>query len=179
MGRKKCNLSINLFDSTGYRTIYDGLLKDARKMKVEEYSPGAMTPLYDAIGKTITLINSVVKKKDKVIIIIDTDGYENHSVEFDQPRIKALIGKAEKAGWAFVFMASGIDIKQAREVATQGGLIGVGTANTVMGTHAMRYDKSDPLAQATSCYFQGTVSNLQVFGKKKPGEKQTETSAKR
>ena len=163
---KKCELEINKFDSLGYRNFFSGKLGDCKPMTRDDYRPGAATPLFDAVAKTILAMADRTKKKDKVIIIIDTDGYENASLEYRDPKqVKKLLKKYEQRGWAFVFLAKGIDEQAAAEVMTQGGLIG---ANN--NTRSFSYDKSDPMmcatAKASSEYFAGVVSNTNVFADK-------------
>jgi len=63
-----------------------------------------MTSLYDAIGKTLT---SVCDKN--VMVLIQTDGFENSSQEYNQTAIKNLISSKEDLGWDFTFLGANID----------------------------------------------------------------------
>ena len=67
--------------------------------------PRGMTALYDAIGKAV---NSAISA-EKAIVLIQTDGQENSSREYNNEKIKQLIADREKAGWQFVFIGAGID----------------------------------------------------------------------
>lgn len=73
------------------------------------YIPSGMTPLYDAIGRSINRIEHDVKKSDLVIFVIMTDGEENSSKEYELKDVKALIEKYQSKGWKFLFMGVGLD----------------------------------------------------------------------
>lgn len=66
---------------------------------------GALTPLFDAVGKTI---NSI-KSKGKKLFVIITDGMENASKEFTKENIQALIKEKESKGWVFSYLGVGKD----------------------------------------------------------------------
>ena len=75
-------------------------------MNDENYRPNALTPLYDAIGRTIRNLES---KKGSKLVVIQTDGYENSSKEFSQKGIFDLISEKKKEGWTFAFLGADID----------------------------------------------------------------------
>ena len=76
----------------------------------EVYRCCGQTALHDAIGKTL---NEFDKKKKNVVVLIQTDGYENASQEFGGPRgrelIRKMVTEKEKLGWNFVFIGANID----------------------------------------------------------------------
>lgn len=75
-----CKVALNLFDSERWREYFRGTLLKFPLMGPGDYTPGAMTPLYDAIAKTISAAE-VEAGDAKVLVIIDTDGMENASQE--------------------------------------------------------------------------------------------------
>jgi len=76
------------------------------------YVPGASTPLIDACVKAIRATEEKVASidpKPNVLIVIQTDGHENASVEFKRDDLVALVKEKTAAGWQFVFLGAGID----------------------------------------------------------------------
>jgi uncharacterized protein with von Willebrand factor type A (vWA) domain len=96
----KAKVTLVLFDNE-YEMPWRRIpLKDTPKLTKELYYTRGMTALNDSIGKTI---NDFSKKK-KVIMLIQTDGFENCSREFSTDQVKKLIKKKKK--WEFVFIGS-------------------------------------------------------------------------
>lgn len=73
---------------------------------LDDYRPSAMTPLYDAIGKTMKFAEGY---SGKVIFAIITDGEENYSREFEREQIFDKIREFEKKGWLFVYLGVNVD----------------------------------------------------------------------
>ena len=77
-----------------------------------DYNPCACTPLYDAIGQSVTLLRRNVAKGDNVLVTIITDGEENSSKEWNHTMVKKLIEQLKKENWTFTFIGTeGIDVK--------------------------------------------------------------------
>jgi len=103
-------LTLTKFNSERVEVVFvDKNVKDVKQMIDKDYTPEAMTPLYDAIGKTIRSMEKKVKKGDKVLFAILTDGQENESNEFKQVDIQKLIKEKEKEGWTFIYMGADQD----------------------------------------------------------------------
>ncbi len=109
---KKTLLTVFMFDSERWTEFFHGSVRKWKPMKEKDYRPGAMTPLYDAIGKSIAHAESVASNGDRVMVMIDTDGYENASREYTHESCLALVSRKKKAGWEFLFMSAGVDQKQ-------------------------------------------------------------------
>lgn len=121
---KKATLSRTSFNSL--RIITDGkplLVKDTPHLALEDYKPAGMTPLYDAIGKTIHEAEAYLASKSALVVII-TDGEENCSQEYSREGIKTLIAEKEAAGWGFVYLGVGFDAFQASSA------VGISSHNT-------------------------------------------------
>ncbi len=73
------------------------------------FRPRGATPLLDAVGQTILVTDTVADEYDHVLVIIQTDGYENASREFTQRSVFKLVGARRKRGWDFVFLGADID----------------------------------------------------------------------
>jgi len=103
----KAKLTLVLFDDR-YEMIYDEIdLQKARRLTNRQYFARGMTAMNDAVGRT--LVNK--KQHDKAIVLIHTDGYENHSKEYTPKDIKKLV-KGLKKKWEFIFVGADIDAQR-------------------------------------------------------------------
>jgi hypothetical protein len=68
------------------------------------------TALLDAIGRALTEHGQRIateKWAEKVMVVIITDGHENHSREFKLAQIKAMIEHAQEVGgWEFLYLSA-------------------------------------------------------------------------
>ena len=83
------------------------------ELSAESYVPRGWTALNDAIVRAIHATEEVVGKQ-RVVVMIITDGQENFSTEFQGPdglrAVAALIeAKETEDHWTFVFMGANID----------------------------------------------------------------------
>lgn len=93
-----------LFDDQ-YEVLYERKeIGDVSPLTSEEYYVRGSTALLDAIGKTITSLNS--KIENNVLFVVMTDGMENASVEFSKSQIKNMINSHS---WEFIFIGADID----------------------------------------------------------------------
>ena len=97
------------------RVIYDNVPADeAHKLTDKDYRPCCMTPLYDAIGTTITRVHALKSKNDDdsvALVTIITDGYENASNEFSLAAITSLIESYKEQGWQFTYIGADHDVE--------------------------------------------------------------------
>ena len=77
----------------------------------ETYAPAELTPLYDAVGRTMTGL-----KGKKGVFVILTDGAENASVEYTQQQIFDMVTEQKKKGWEVVFLGADQDAWAASQV---------------------------------------------------------------
>jgi hypothetical protein len=75
-----------------------------RKVTSNEVSPRGMTPLYDAIGRIVSLAEKDHPKK--AVIVIMTDGEENSSEEMTKASAKAALDRVRNKGWEVVFLGT-------------------------------------------------------------------------
>lgn len=95
------------FDSQSFKVHYDNVNADmVCPLNMEQYSPRAATPLYDAIGMGIAKLNAQTKIEDHVLVTIITDGEENCSKEYDLKMVKTLIEKLKRQGWTFTLIGT-------------------------------------------------------------------------
>lgn len=106
--QKNTNMALVRFDSDAIDIEEPKPIQDATILTSENYQPGAMTPLYDAVGKSIREMEKYVDSRE-VIFVIMTDGLENASKEYKRDTIFSLVKEKEKAGWKFVYLGANQD----------------------------------------------------------------------
>ena len=119
---------------------------DVEPILDSEYRCDGWTPLYDAIGRGIGILDEATGGKGKAVLVVMTDGQENHSKEFTRPKITQLIEERQKAGWMVLFLGEGLD------VAKQGLDIGTHAVNTVSYTSAGLRSSGAVLGQSAGRY---------------------------
>lgn len=72
----------------------------------KDYAPGGVTPLYDAMGITLTKLEATIHENDRVFATIITDGYENSSKEYSGEAVKALVERLRGKGWTFAYIGA-------------------------------------------------------------------------
>ena len=109
-------LTLVTFDSQGDREPVRTLVDSKPIAEVEDfkdYSPWGCTPLYDAMGQSISALYHRIKDDDDAVGVVTvlTDGLENDSHEWDVTSVKHLIEKLKEEGWTFSYMGSAHDVK--------------------------------------------------------------------
>lgn len=107
-------ITLVLFDSTSIDEVYWNADPSTAAILTEEsYVPGACTPLYDAMGRTLTKLQKELKGTENysVVVTVITDGYENDSQEYDLPALRGLIEHLKKQGWSFAYMGTDHDVE--------------------------------------------------------------------
>jgi len=121
----KASVSLVLFDDK-YEVVYrDRDIKEVPELTSDTYFARGSTSMFDAIGKAISESTS-----ENAMVLIQTDGYENTSTEWNKDSVKSLIEKKEKQGWDFIFLGADID------TAEVGGSFGM------VASKSVSYDKS-------------------------------------
>ncbi len=101
------------FNSSTTKKIYDcEAAAGVKDLSAEEYRPNCGTPLYDAMGFSITELQGKLEKDDKVLVTVITDGYENASKEYDGKAIAALVDKLKGEGWVFTYIGANQDVEK-------------------------------------------------------------------
>lgn len=107
------HITLVLFDSTSIDEVYwNADPAVAERLTEETYQPGACTPLYDAMGRTLTKLDKELKgdKDHTVVVTVITDGLENSSTEYSGAAIKALVEHLKEEGWSFAYMGTDHDV---------------------------------------------------------------------
>jgi hypothetical protein len=108
---KDIRFTLTKFNSEKVEIVNEAIkMSKVAHLNNETYRPAALTPLYDAIGRTIRSLEKKIEgKKMKALVVIQTDGFENHSKEFNQKGIFNLIEEKKKEGWTFAFLGADQD----------------------------------------------------------------------
>ena len=96
------------------KTIYDNTpVTEGETLTDKDYRPCCMTPLYDAIGTTISRVHALKSQEPEslVLVTIITDGYENASHEYSHSAIRALIESYKEQGWQFTYIGADHDVE--------------------------------------------------------------------
>ena len=112
-------LSLVLFDSQSIDTIRDRLRVDVcPELTIEEYEPRGSTPLLDAVGYSVGILDCLSDKDERRIVAILTDGLENASREYTRAQLKDLLDrKQSEDGWLVLYLGAGHDSwSQARQI---------------------------------------------------------------
>lgn len=115
-------VSIVTFDSIGSSHPAVRTLIDAQPIsqvsQFDNYHPRGCTPLYDAVGQSVSSLYARIKddKNATGVITIITDGLENDSHEWNAFMVQDLIEKLKAEGWTFSYMGSAHDVKSVTEM---------------------------------------------------------------
>lgn len=109
-GAPNTTITVVQFDTLGIDKLCDGVaVAKCPRLNDDNYQPRAMTPLYDALGRTISETRGHKGLQGhKVLFITLTDGEENASTEWTSDKVKALIKECEDQDkWTFAYIGVG------------------------------------------------------------------------
>lgn len=108
--------TLTLFNSSKTEVRYRGVPVSAvQELDVETYRPHDTTPLYDAIGRTLSAARQEAPAEAKKLGVILTDGLENASREYTRAQVFDLIKACEQQGWTFLYLGADHDVWAAGE----------------------------------------------------------------
>ena len=103
-------LSLVVFNGKRITTVYDRMpITKVPDFSEKDYRPSDNTPLYDAMGDSITNLQRYINEDDNVLVTIITDGYENASIEWNHERILNLVEDLKKKNWLFTYIGANQD----------------------------------------------------------------------
>ncbi len=76
------------------------------------YHPRGATPLFDAMGESLTRLHDHIKDDDNAtgVVTVITDGMENASRKWTGEALRQLIEQLKEEGWSFSYMGSCHDV---------------------------------------------------------------------
>ena len=83
-----------------------------------DYMPCGGTPLYDAMGQSLTRLHDRIKDDPDAaaVVTVLTDGLENSSREWTASALRSLIERLKAEGWTFSYMGSAHDVKEVTDL---------------------------------------------------------------
>lgn len=108
-------VSLVTFCSCKIEQVYDKVpIAEAQPLKLEDFQPCCRTPLYDAMGFTITALRDYVWNIEDAVVVVTiiTDGLENASKEYTDISIKILVESLREEGWTFTYMGANQNAKE-------------------------------------------------------------------
>jgi len=147
------HFSMITFSSESVDTIRKNeIMETVKPIGLEEYRCVGWTPLYDAIGRGIGILDEATAGNTdaKAVLVIMTDGQENASREFNHEKISALIKARQERGWLVTFLGEGLDVAKqgtnlgtnASSVAAYAGGAGLRAAGKILAAASLRYAKA-------------------------------------
>lgn len=114
-------LSLVTFDSGSHRPDVRTNIDNKPISEVtgfSDYHPWGATPLYDAMGKSLTVLHDRIKNDSNatVVVTVLTDGLENASTEWDASKLRRLIEQLKEEGWSFSYMGSAHNVQEVTDL---------------------------------------------------------------
>ena len=114
-------LTLVTFDSGNGRDNVRTIINRAPITEVEDfhdYHPYGCTPLYDAMGYSITALAAHIAKRPdaSALVTVLTDGLENSSREWNAHSVRRLIEQYKEMGWSFSYMGSAHNVKEVTDL---------------------------------------------------------------
>lgn len=104
-------ISFVTFNSDRIKKVMDRLAVDTNKeLKWNDFWPNSCTPLFDAMGLSLSELKTHVRENDVVLVTIITDGMENSSKEYSGNNIKDMVNDLKKKGWVFAYIGTNQDV---------------------------------------------------------------------
>lgn len=104
-------LSLVIFDNQSIDTIRDRVpVGVCPELTLEEYQPRGATPLLDAVGYSVGILDCLSDKDERRIMAILTDGLENASREYTRETLRSVLNrKQSEDGWLILYLGAGHD----------------------------------------------------------------------
>ena len=114
-------LTLVTFDSSANRPDVRTMIDNQPITQIKEfkdYMPRGGTPLYDAMGKSLTTLHHQIKddKDASAVVTVLTDGLENASRVWDAAGLRRLIEQLKEEGWSFAYMGSAHNVKEVTDL---------------------------------------------------------------
>ncbi len=152
----EAHVSLIIFDSQGIDVIRDHVpAGGCAELAASEYQPRASTPLLDAVGHGVALLDKRKTAGERCILAVMTDGLENASREYTKETLKALLDRKQKEdGWLVLYLGAGHDAwAQASAMGLQAGNVAsfakshVGASMAAIASRGRRYAMAQDAAE--------------------------------
>lgn len=154
-GEGECYLKLVMFDHD-YFYIFDKPIHGVSHLTAEKYTTRGNTALLDAQGRTIEELGRELRdtpendRPGNVILVTQTDGYENASRNYTMGKIAEMVEHQQKIyNWKFIYLGANQDAIKAAA--------GMG----ISVQYAMNNNVNDPSAMAYS--YAATAQNINTL----------------
>ena len=168
-------ISLVVFDAEIDTILDDKPVSEIKDFDGTEFPPRGMTALHDAMGISITNLKTKLAKKDKnsdsistALVVVMTDGDENHSKEHTSESVKKLIDELDSnSAWTFSFMganqdailtASSFGIGVGNSINYFSSMNGASAANSTLSKALMSRGASNNVCYSTSIATSGSAT---------------------
>jgi hypothetical protein len=106
-------ISLVTFNGLGVKTLlWNEPVAKLDQIDGEKYQPNSLTPLFDAMGFSMTRLRQELSGKENVNVLVTilTDGQENDSKEYNGAAIKKLIDELSLQDWTFTYIGANHDV---------------------------------------------------------------------
>jgi NAD-dependent deacetylase len=124
-------VTLVVFNGAATNMVYDRVIcANADELTDKTYKPGSNTPLYDAMGTTLSKFRHMLDATadNEVLVTVITDGQENASKEFTGKQIFQLVNELKAQGWVFTYIGANHNVEEA--------------ASNMGIRHALKYESS-------------------------------------
>lgn len=146
-------VNVTVFDSKSIDRVRVKIpAADLKPLTVDEFPPRDMTPLLDAVGRTINDLLERDKRDDEgVALVVMTDGQENASREHKIEDIKTRLSDMQtKDNWLVIFLGEGL------AAWSQSASLGAWAGNSMNYSGAAASATLSTVARATAHYASGS-----------------------
>ena len=99
--------SLVLFNQEVQTQFLTRPIQQLSSISVQEFAPNGLTAMFDAVGETVSRLQKLDSNTENVafLVIILSDGMENHSKIWSGSRLQSLIQELESTGrWTFQYL---------------------------------------------------------------------------
>lgn len=144
------------------RQLHRGTLAKVPKLTGNNYRPRGITPLLDAVGTAMQQADAA--NADRYLFIVQTDGLENASKDFEREQIAKMVSEKEADdNWTLVFLGAGIS-EWTKEAMAMGAYAG-STASVPDTPQATHSSYSSLAGQTASLLSSPNTSDKQIAHK--------------
>lgn len=152
------DVTLTYFDDEHGSAFVNLPIKKVKKLaSYKEIHPRGSTALLDAVGFGIKAVEEKSDDYEKIVFVVYTDGYENHSQEYTTERVVKLI-KKYRSKWQFVYLGANQD---AWAVASNLGF-NVNSVTTFTSTPKGASAGYANVSHGTSSYLRGQTATVDV-----------------
>ena len=168
--RVDADITLAVFDAQGglqFDVLRQGVdAGDWNDVTTREVNPRGMTPLYDAIGRIVSLAET--DKPEKAVLVIMTDGEENASTEMTKKAAKAALDRVRAKGWEVVFLGAEFSNFDDAEG------VGQSSSRNMAVSKDQLSDSMDRLAQKSRNYASGAAPSVEWNAEDRAAAKEEE-----